>query len=64
MVESGLEDEFEGPGCSASASSWAFLLFLLFFLVEFVSAGVDFVDIFCKKKFRVSANIQEDREPD
>lgn len=56
FVESGLEDEFEGPGCSASAGSWAFLLFLLFFLLELVSAGADFVDIACKK-FRVSAVI-------
>ena len=52
-VESGLEDEFEGPGCSASSGSWAFLLFFPFFLLELVSVGGDIA----RKKFRVSAVI-------
>ena len=46
---SGVEDEFEGPGCSASATwAWAisFLLFLLFFLLELGSVSFDFDDIY------------------
>ena len=60
---SGVEDEFEGPGCSASTGCWAtwawaisFLLFLLFFLLEFGSVGFDFDDIYDWSS--VSATIQ------